>query len=144
MLSSTGFWLPAETDLAVHFEGETHTPFGWRLWLEWLNAPPKEPPAPPDAILVIPRDAVVRLRTRRNGDRLAPVGLNGHERKLKDWLIDRKIPRLVRDHVPLLTVNGVIAGVLTDSLWYVTNPFKLHYNSVTIQPICRIVTVAKI
>jgi tRNA(Ile)-lysidine synthase len=44
------------------------------------------------------------VRTRRPGDRLAPVGLGGHK-KLQDLFVDRKVPRLERDSVPLV-VDG--------------------------------------
>jgi tRNA(Ile)-lysidine synthase len=41
------------------------------------------------------------VRTRRPGDRLAPMGLGGHK-KLQDLFVDRKVPRLERDSVPLV------------------------------------------
>ena len=41
------------------------------------------------------------VRTRRPGDRLAPIGLDGHK-KLQDLFVDRKVPRLERDSVPLV------------------------------------------
>jgi len=41
------------------------------------------------------------VRTRRPGDRVAPVGLAGRK-KLQDLFVDRKIPRLERDDVPLV------------------------------------------
>jgi tRNA(Ile)-lysidine synthase len=44
------------------------------------------------------------VRTRRPGDRLAPVGLGGHK-KLQDLFVDRKVPRMERDSVPLV-VDG--------------------------------------
>lgn len=44
------------------------------------------------------------LRTRRPGDRFRPDGGRG-SKKLKDWLIDRKVPREARDRL-LLLVDG--------------------------------------
>jgi tRNA(Ile)-lysidine synthase len=41
------------------------------------------------------------VRTRRPGDRVAPIGLDGHK-KLQDVFVDRKVPRQERDHVPLV------------------------------------------
>lgn len=41
------------------------------------------------------------LRTRRPGDRFRPEGGRG-SKKLKDWLIDRKVPREARDRLLLL------------------------------------------
>jgi len=43
------------------------------------------------------------LRTRRPGDRFAPFGLDGHQQRLKKFMIDRKIPPPQRDRIPLLT-----------------------------------------
>ena len=44
------------------------------------------------------------IRSRRAGDRFRPPGL-GHRKKLHDFLIDRKIPREMRDSLPLV-VDG--------------------------------------
>ena len=41
------------------------------------------------------------LRSRRSGDRLV-VNASGGSRKLKDYLIDEKIPRMTRDGIPVL------------------------------------------
>jgi len=51
------------------------------------------------------------MRNRREGDRFKPFGLRG-TKKLSDFFIDRKIPRRLRDRVPLL-VDG------NDILWVV-------------------------
>lgn len=50
------------------------------------------------------------FRNRRDGDRLQPLGMAG-SRKLKELLIDRKIPRERRDAIPLLIWNGDIVWV---------------------------------
>jgi tRNA(Ile)-lysidine synthase len=42
------------------------------------------------------------VRARRPGDRLSPVGLGG-SKKLQDLLVDRKVPRRLRDQVPVVT-----------------------------------------
>lgn len=63
------------------------------------------------AALRLPRGIrSVEVRNRRPGDRLHPLGSPG-ERKLKDVLIDRKIPRAERDRLPLVVVDGTIAWV---------------------------------
>jgi tRNA(Ile)-lysidine synthase len=48
---------------------------------------------------LLPKNLV--LRTIRPGDRIRPFGLNGSA-KVSDVLIDRKVPRLLRDEVPVL------------------------------------------
>lgn len=47
----------------------------------------------------------LRVRRRLPGDRFAPLGLGGGK-KLKDFLIDRKIPRPERDRIPLVLDGG--------------------------------------
>ncbi|AMA74508.1 tRNA lysidine(34) synthetase TilS [Aneurinibacillus thermoaerophilus] len=42
------------------------------------------------------------VRQRRAGDRMTPQGMSG-SKKVKDILIDMKIPRLARERIPLLT-----------------------------------------
>ncbi|MCK4272924.1 tRNA lysidine(34) synthetase TilS [bacterium] len=51
------------------------------------------------------------LRTRKRGDRFRPLGMNG-TRKLSDYLIDRKIPRIQRDEIPLLVGKDGIVWVV--------------------------------
>ncbi|RLB74079.1 MAG: tRNA(Ile)-lysidine synthetase, partial [Deltaproteobacteria bacterium] len=41
------------------------------------------------------------VRSRLPGDRIRPFGMEG-TRKVKDVLIDKKVPRLLRDEVPLV------------------------------------------
>jgi tRNA(Ile)-lysidine synthase len=53
----------------------------------------------------------LRLRHRRAGDRFQPAGMHGHTRSLHEYMIDEKIPRAVRDLLPLLVVNDRIAWV---------------------------------
>lgn len=50
------------------------------------------------------------IRARRNGDYFYPEGLNG-KKKIKDLLIDLKIPKRIRDEIPLLVCNDEIAAV---------------------------------
>lgn len=52
----------------------------------------------------------IEIRNRRPGDRLRPLGAPGR-RRLKDVLIDAKVPRARRDRLPLLIVDGRIAWV---------------------------------
>ncbi|HET9228756.1 MAG TPA: tRNA lysidine(34) synthetase TilS [Thermoanaerobaculia bacterium] len=52
----------------------------------------------------------VTVRNRRPGDRIHPLGADG-SRKLKDLLIDRRVPRRERDRLPLICVDDRIAWV---------------------------------
>ncbi len=51
------------------------------------------------------------LRNRRAGDRFRPAGAPG-ERKLKDFFIDRKIPRPERDFIPILASGREVIWVV--------------------------------
>ena len=44
----------------------------------------------------------LELRTWHSGDRIAPVGLDGHSRKLQDVFVTAKVPPAVRATLPLL------------------------------------------
>lgn len=54
-----------------------------------------------------PLNIEINLRTRKNGDK---VKIKGKYKKLKDFLIDKKIPSFERDFLPLLEIeNNIIA-----------------------------------
>lgn len=53
----------------------------------------------------------LEIRTRRPGDSFGPLGTRG-TKKLKDFFIDKKVPRFLRDHVPLLLSNDRIMWVM--------------------------------
>lgn len=52
----------------------------------------------------------ITIRNRRPGDRIRPLGHLG-ERRLKELLIDHRVPRRQRDRLPLLLIDGKIAWV---------------------------------
>ncbi len=52
--------------------------------------------------VVLPAGAVVR--GRRPGDRLQPIGMQGHK-KLQDYYIDRRIPQRERDAAPVIAAG---------------------------------------
>ena len=52
----------------------------------------------------------ISVRSRRNGDIFSPSGMRG-SKKLKEFFIDMKMPRRLRDGVPILTVDEKIAYV---------------------------------
>ncbi len=66
------------------------------------------------------------IRPRQPGDRMQPMGLNG-TKKVKDIFIDRKVPRRLRDHIPLI-IHGSqiiwIPGVCRSSFAPVTTKTK--------------------
>jgi tRNA(Ile)-lysidine synthase len=56
------------------------------------------------AVAADPVALPLAIRSRRRGDRFRPLGM-GHRKKLQDFLVDRKIPREIRDTLPLV-VDG--------------------------------------
>lgn len=51
------------------------------------------------------------VRTRREGDRISPFGMDGHK-KLKELFIDEKVPRNMRDRVPVIVSGKEIVWVV--------------------------------
>ena len=51
------------------------------------------------------------LRNRRRGDRFNPLGMKG-TKSVADFLIDAKVPRYLRDEVPVLTAGDEIIWVV--------------------------------
>jgi tRNA(Ile)-lysidine synthase len=73
--------------------------------------------------------AAFTVRNRRPADRFHPLGLRD-AKKLKDFLIDRKIAADVRDRLPLLIWNDEIvwiAGVEISERFKVTSPERETY-----------------
>lgn len=62
------------------------------------------------------------VRTWENGDRFQPLGMTG-EKKLQDFFVDEKVPRLRRGRVPLLCASdGRIAWVVG---YRIGEPYKV-------------------
>jgi len=88
-----------------------------------LRLDPADPPAHPEEVSGRTGEAWIAyvdadrfafplaVRSRRDGDRFAPLGMDG-SKKLQDFLVDRKIPRYARDRVPLLVGGDMILCVL--------------------------------
>ena len=53
----------------------------------------------------------LKLRNRRDGDRFQPFGMEG-SKKVKDLLIDAKVPRHERDRVPILVSADAILWIV--------------------------------
>ena len=46
------------------------------------------------------------VRTRRDGDRFKPIGMKGLTKKLKDFFVDEKVPRHLREQIPLIATEA--------------------------------------
>jgi tRNA(Ile)-lysidine synthase len=84
----------------------------WQLNVEHLPAPDLIYSDPLSATLAIESGQNIELRTRHPGDHFKPLGLGGHSQKLKDTLINLKVPADWRDCVPILTVDNEIAWLV--------------------------------
>ncbi len=111
--------------------GENDWGRDWRLHLELREGshpPPQEAGADPlearmdgDTIA-----GSLRVRNRRPGDRLRPLGLGG-TKKVQDLLVDAKVPAALRDRVPLVCdEEGVlwVVGLALDERARVTPQTK--------------------
>ena len=67
----------------------------------------------------------LEIRFRRPGDAFRPLGARG-SKKLKDFFIDKKVPRFLRDRVPLLISNGKIAWAMG---YAIDNAYRLKPGS---------------
>jgi tRNA(Ile)-lysidine synthase len=128
-----GPWLPPGTLQAVTLPGSTVLAgSGWRLVARWL-APDEDPAAfhrqPLSATLALPAGATLALRTRQPGDRFAPLGMGNHSQKLKDVLINARVPAVERDRLPLLMVNREIAWILAPDRNRIAQPFAIRQDS---------------
>jgi len=76
------------------------------------KAPDSFPESPRFAFLDYDKiSGLLFFRPRTAGDRFQPLGMTGIK-KLKDFLIDLKIPRSKRDEIPLLTTKSEIVWVV--------------------------------
>lgn len=69
----------------------------------------------------------LKVRNRRAGDRFCPLGMDGFK-KVKDFFIDEKIPRIKRDEIPIIFDNRDriiwIAGIRIDDRFKVDEKTK--------------------
>lgn len=69
---------------------------------------------PPPGVAFLDYDTLPKplmIRTRHPGDRFHPLGVKG-EKRLKEFFIDQKVPKRLRDAWPLVVGNGHIIWVL--------------------------------
>ena len=93
---------------------------GWRITIERLdtssgNCPRYEVERSPERFVERFGQAVdaasLQVRTRLPGDRFQPLGMTG-TKKLKEFMIDEKVPTSQRDSIPLIVTSRGIAWVV--------------------------------
>ncbi len=94
---------PREVTLLPDCPGEVESPGGWRWQLRRRPVRPGEPWPPPEVAWLNPDKVSLPLEARswRPGDRFWPQGAPG-PKKLQDFLVDAKIPRWLKPHLPLV------------------------------------------
>ena len=117
------FLLTSKQEVAVAVPGVTPLEGGWDVHVA------AEPPSlvidgsrRAVAALALSADDRVVVRTRNPGDRIR-VG-SEHTQRVKQWMIDRKIAKALRDFLPLLVVNDQVAAVLWNHEWEIFDPFR--------------------
>jgi tRNA(Ile)-lysidine synthase len=70
----------------------------------------------------------IRVRNRRNGDRFKPY-LSSGTKKLKEYFIDNKIPRGIRNTIPLIAIENEIVWVIG---YKISDKFKVTENTKSI------------
>jgi tRNA(Ile)-lysidine synthase len=82
--------------------------------------------SPTSSVAVLDADRFtmnLQLRAWRSGDVFQPLGMHGQRKKLREFFIDRKVPRDLRRRVPLLVApEGIlwVAGYQLDERFRVT------------------------
>ena len=96
---------------------ETVTEFGWEIC---ISANPKSEFS---TEIYLPDDCSITIRGREQGERFRPRGMGGNSRKLKDWMIDKKIPRYLRDQIPLVIVDGEVGAIVCNESLIIADDF---------------------
>ncbi|HNT76451.1 MAG TPA: tRNA lysidine(34) synthetase TilS [Anaerolineae bacterium] len=109
-------WLPPGATIPLSIPGVVELPGGWTLWAQpadhWDRMAVAENNNPFAAwVDATALSGAAYLRTRRPGDRFCPQGLGGAEVSLSDFLINAKVPRAWRDHLPLVEAGGRLLWV---------------------------------
>ena len=64
----------------------------------------------------------LQVRTRKTGDRIQPLGMEGHSMKVADLMVNVKLPRRLRDRYPLIVSGDQVAwlpGI------HIAEPFRI-------------------
>lgn len=67
----------------------------------------------------------INIRNRREGDVFKPLKSNG-TKKLKEYFIDNKVPRGLRDNIPLVTKNNEVIWIIG---YKISDKFKVTENT---------------
>jgi tRNA(Ile)-lysidine synthetase-like protein len=109
---------PGTEEMCLGVPSCTDLPGGWHVSLEAVPADA----VPGDALCLEDawrayldisqcQEGLV-LRTRREGERMQPLGMAGHSKKINELMINLKLPKSVRERYPVLACQGAAGPVL--------------------------------
>lgn len=132
----------ASPELDLQLPGTTVlAPGGWQLraWLTDEPQPAARSEGPRRLQLCLDAERVgsrLHLRTRHSGDRFQPLGMGGHHKSVKDFMIDAKIPRAERARIPLLVSDRGILWIVgwVPSELAAPGPATRHYLCLELVP----------
>ena len=103
---------PREDSRLPECPATVDSPAGWRWQMSRRAHRSGDPWPPPEAAWLNPARVSLPLTARhwQPGDRFWPQGAPG-PKKLQDFLVDAKIPRWLRPHIPLVAAAGEIVWV---------------------------------
>ena len=103
---------PREATRLPDCPATVESPSGWRWQISPRTCRPGDPWPPPEVAWLNPARVSLPLTARpwQPGDRFWPQGAPG-SKKLQDFLVDAKIPRWLRPHLPLVAAAGEIVWV---------------------------------
>jgi tRNA(Ile)-lysidine synthase len=105
--------LASASEQTMLVPGETLLADGWRLQAEWVDRSHVSlDTGSHEAFLALAPRTVLRLRGRLAGERFTPLGMTKHTVKLKDLMIDRKIPAGLRARWPLVVDDEGVLWVV--------------------------------
>ena len=86
---------------------------GWILTVQRLSTVPKLKNGDPFQVMFDAESLGenLSLRTRRAGERFHPLGMSGKSMKVKDFMINVKLPKRARDAYPILYADDEIAWI---------------------------------
>ena len=114
----------AVTATAIEVPGKVHLPeLGFVVRTDFVEQSPGEFSLDPNVEIFDMGnfDGPLEIRSRQPGDRFFPLGMRKAKR-LKEFFIDEKIPRNMRDMIPLLVCGGRIMWVVG---YRIDNRFKV-------------------
>jgi tRNA(Ile)-lysidine synthase len=63
-------------------------------------------------------DEAIYIRNRQPGDKIYLLHMHGKSKRVKDWMIEQRIPKEVRDNLPVIATKLYVLGILVQGKFY--------------------------